>query len=62
MEEWSARLRQLALEGDLTQRIEGVRSYRSVGEALLFLTYHRGYHIGKITTLRALLGKQRVFG
>jgi hypothetical protein len=24
--------------------------------------YHRGYHIGKITTLRALLGRARAFG
>lgn len=56
------RLRQLALEGDLTRSVEGTRSCATVGEALLFLIYHRGYHIGKITTLRALLGKVRVFG
>jgi len=56
------RLRQLAREGDLNRTVEGTRSYTTVGEALLFLVYHRGYHIGKITTLRALLGKARVFG
>ena len=54
----NAQLRTLALEGDLDRPIEGVRSYTSAGEALLFLTYHRGYHIGKVTTLRALLGKR----
>ena len=62
MAQINAQLRQLALEGDLDQAIEGTRSYRNVGEALVFLIYHRGYHIGKITTLRALLGKQRIFG
>ncbi|MDQ7849513.1 MAG: DinB family protein [Armatimonadota bacterium] len=56
------RLRQLALEGDLARKVEGTHSYATAGEALLFLLYHRGYHIGKITTLRALLGKGRVFG
>ncbi|MDQ7849053.1 MAG: DinB family protein [Armatimonadota bacterium] len=56
------RLRQLALEGDLARKVEGTHSYATAGEALLFLLYHRGYHIGKIATLRALLGKGRVFG
>ncbi len=56
------RLRHLALEGDLARKVEGAHSYATAGEALLFLLYHRGYHIGKITTLRALLGKARVFG
>ncbi len=54
----NAQLRTLALEGNLDDPIEGVRSYATVGEALLFLIYHRGYHIGKITTLRALLGNR----
>ncbi|MDR7419885.1 MAG: DinB family protein [Armatimonadota bacterium] len=38
------------------------RSYRTVGEMLVFAAYHRGYHIGKMTTLRALLKKPRLFG
>lgn len=62
MAQVNAQLRQLALEGALDQAIEGTRSYRTAEEALVFLIYHRGYHIGKITTLRALLGKQRMFG
>lgn len=62
MAQVNTQLRQTALKGDLDQAIEGTRSYRTAGEALVFLIYHRGYHIGKITTLRALLGKQRIFG
>jgi len=62
MMELNDRLQLLAVKGDLTQPIGGTRSYASVGEALGFVVYHRGYHIGKITTLRALLGKARVFG
>ncbi|MGQ0570307.1 MAG: DinB family protein [Armatimonadota bacterium] len=36
--------------------------YRNVGEMLTFLVYHRGYHVGKVTTLRALMKKARLFG
>jgi uncharacterized damage-inducible protein DinB len=36
--------------------------YKTVGELLTFAVYHRGYHVGKITTLRALLKKARMFG
>lgn len=32
-------------------------SYKTVGEMLMYSSYHRGYHIGKIMTLRSLLGK-----
>ncbi len=32
-------------------------TYKTVGEMLVFVQYHRGYHIGKIMTLRALLKK-----
>ncbi|MGQ0548295.1 MAG: DinB family protein [Armatimonadota bacterium] len=38
------------------------RNYSTVGEMLVFVCYHRGYHIGKMTTLRALLKKPRLFG
>jgi hypothetical protein len=38
------------------------RNYSNVGEMLLFACFHRGYHIGKMTTLRALLKKPRLFG
>jgi len=62
MAQVNAQLRTLALEGNLDQAIEGTRSYRTAGEAIVFLIYHRGYHIGKITTLRALLKKEGMFG
>jgi len=37
-------------------------SYSNVGELMVSVCIHRGYHIGKMTTLRALLGKRRLFG
>ncbi|WP_324715457.1 DinB family protein [Carboxydochorda subterranea] len=37
-------------------------AYRTVGEGLVFMLYHRGYHHGKLMTLRALLGKPRLLG
>ena len=36
--------------------------YKTVGELITFAVYHRGYHVGKITTLRAMLKKARLFG
>jgi len=36
--------------------------WKNSGGVLLFLNGHRWYHIGKMTSLRALLGKPRVFG
>ena len=44
-------------EGDLDQPVDGGNEYNTVGSALAFMNIHRGYHIGKIFTLRALLGK-----
>lgn len=32
-------------------------AYKTVGAMLLYSSYHRGYHIGKIMSLRGLLGK-----
>jgi DinB family protein len=32
-------------------------AYKTIGEMLLYASYHRGYHIGKIMSLRGLLGK-----
>jgi hypothetical protein len=34
--------------------------YKTVGEMLLYASYHRGYHIGKVMSLRGLLGKSVV--
>ncbi len=49
-------LAEVARSSDLARKIEG-RNYSTVGELLLFACFHRGYHQGKIATLRALLGK-----
>jgi hypothetical protein len=37
------------------------RSYSNVAELMVSACVHRGYHIGKMTTLRALLGKRQLF-
>ena len=37
-------------------------AFNSLGEMFIFVCAHRGYHAGKIGTLRSLLGKPRVFG
>lgn len=37
-------------------------AYRTVGAGLMSMVHHRGYHYGKIMTLRALLGKARLLG
>ncbi len=54
-------LEETARTADFATPLE-TRNYRTVGEMLIFACYHRGYHIGKMTTLRALLKKPRLFG
>lgn len=54
-------LASLVQSADLTQPVEA-RNYSSLGEMFIFCCYHRGYHVGKLATLRALLGKPRLFG
>lgn len=49
------------VERDLDAPLAGEPLYTTLGGALLFTHYHRGYHLGKIMTLRGLLGKERVF-
>jgi len=56
-----AALLHLAATADYGTPVEG-QNYLNVGEMLVFNCVHRGYHIGKLTTLRALLRKQRLFG
>lgn len=51
-----------ATDEDLSRAADGGRLYSTVGGALLFADHHRWYHIGKIMTLRGLLGKQRLLG
>jgi len=52
---------EIARSGDLAKVIEGRRRSYPVSDLLLFACYHRGYHTGKIATLRGLLGKSLVF-
>lgn len=54
-------LEEVARGADLAQALDA-RNYKTIGEMLVFAAYHRGYHIGKMTTLRALIGKPRLFG
>ncbi|HLW60506.1 MAG TPA: DinB family protein [bacterium] len=56
----SALLR-IAAEADLGTPVEG-QMYADIGGMLIFSSVHRTYHIGKMTTLRALLAKPVLFG
>lgn len=47
-------------DGDLEQPLDGGDEFAIVGGALFFMNTHRGYHIGKVFTLRGLLGKPLV--
>jgi hypothetical protein len=50
-------------EADLAVANEGrLGVWNNVGELFAFSVAHRWYHIGKINSLRALLGKPRLFG
>ncbi len=45
-------------EADLARPLEHpAGAYTSVGGMFVYACYHRGYHVGKAGTLRALLGK-----
>jgi hypothetical protein len=50
----------VAQSTDLTAPVSG-EFFKSVADVISFACFHRGYHIGKICTLRALLGKPRLF-
>ena len=56
-------LMRVVAEANLDTPAEGPRGiWKNVGEAFAFSNAHRWYHIGKINSLRALLGKPRLFG
>jgi hypothetical protein len=56
-------LMRVVAEAKLETPIEGPRGlFHNVGEMFSFADAHRWYHIGKITSLRALLAKPRLFG
>lgn len=54
-------LETVARAADLSAPLDAP-NFSNVGEMLTFVAYHRGYHVGKMTTLRALLHKPRLFG
>lgn len=56
-------LAQAVAEADLSAPNQGPGGiWNTQAEAFAFAVTHRWYHIGKITTLRALIGKPRLFG
>jgi DinB family protein len=56
-------LMRVVAEAKLDTPSEGPRGlWKNTAEMFGFSNTHRWYHIGKITTLRALLGKPRLFG
>jgi len=50
-----------AESADLATPVEG-HMYQDIGGMLMYASVHRAYHIGKMTTLRALLNKPVLFG
>lgn len=44
----------------LARPTEGTANYSTLGEGVMYIIGHRGYHRGKIMTLRGLLGKPRL--
>ena len=56
-------LMRVVAEANLDAPNEGPRGFwNNVAGAFAFSNAHRWYHIGKMTSLRALLGKPRLFG
>jgi len=55
---------QIALEADYETSLDTPlkKYFGTVGGMLTFTCFHRGWHLGKVTTLRTLLGKARLFG
>jgi len=52
-----------AAQGDLSRPSNDPSGRtQTAGDLIVFLIYHRGYHHGKIMTLRSLLGKPRLLG
>ena len=53
-------LEALAQSAEMARTVES-KNFKTVADALSFNCFHRGYHIGKICTLRALMGRQPLF-
>lgn len=54
----------IALEADYETKTDTPlnKYFGTIGAMLPFLLFHRGWHMGKVTTLRTMLGKVRLFG
>jgi uncharacterized damage-inducible protein DinB len=61
LEQGQRALEDIVQAADLARAIESP-VYHNAGEMLVFACYHRGYHVGKIMTLRGLLGRSPLFG
>lgn len=55
-----AALEAIVQSADMGRAVES-KNFKTVADALSFNCFHRGYHIGKICTLRALLGRAPLF-
>jgi hypothetical protein len=53
-------LEALTQSAEMGRAVES-KNFKTVADALSFNCFHRGYHIGKICTLRALMGRQPLF-
>ncbi|HEV2284160.1 MAG TPA: DinB family protein [bacterium] len=63
LDDSGAALAATVADADLSTPAEGpFDAWHNHAEMFAFSNNHRWYHIGKITTLRALLGKPRLFG
>jgi hypothetical protein len=60
-DETHAMLLKVADSTDLAAPVES-HAYTNIAGMLIFACYHRGYHVGKMTSLRALLEKPILFG
>ena len=59
-ERGQAALEAVVQSAEMGRAVES-KNFKTVAEALSFNCFHRGYHIGKICTLRALMGYAPLF-
>ena len=60
-ERGQAALEAVVQSAEMGRAVES-KNFKTVADALSFACFHRGYHTGKICTLRALLGYSPLFG
>ena len=59
-ERMQAALEAIAQSAEMGRAVES-KNFKTVADALSFNCFHRGYHIGKMCTLRGLLGRAPLF-